>query len=89
MTNSEFMHSRLNLMDDQITINYDLSAISPENDKKKKRKMSKRQKLAQRNNFKELTQEEIEKEIEFENDVELDKTLWRVLRDKKSVNNIL
>ena len=35
------------------------------------------------------TQEQIDKEIEFDNDVELEKTFWRVLRDKKSVNNLL
>lgn len=51
--------------------------------------MSKDQKFAQDNNFKQLTQEEIDKEIEFENDVDLEKTMWLVLRSKKSINNIL
>ena len=55
----------------------------------KKKKMSKDQKFAQDNNFKQLTQEEIDKEIEFENDVDLEKTMWLVLRSKKSINNIL
>ena len=49
--------------------------------------MSKDQKFAQDNNFKQLTQEEIDKEIEFENDVDLEKTMWLVLRSKKSINN--
>lgn len=36
-----------------------------------------------------MPQEQIDKEIEFENDVDLGKTMWVVLRNKKSVNNIL
>lgn len=31
----------------------------------------------------------MDKEIEFENDVDLEKTMWLVLRNKKSVNNVL
>jgi len=31
----------------------------------------------------------MDKEIEFENNVDLDKTMWLVMRDKRSVNNIL
>jgi hypothetical protein len=31
----------------------------------------------------------MDKEIEFENDVDLEKTMWHVIRNKKSVNNVL
>jgi len=31
----------------------------------------------------------MDREIEFENNVDLDKTMWLVMRDKRSVNNIL
>jgi len=31
----------------------------------------------------------MDKEIEFENNVDLDKTMWLVMRDKRSVNNYL
>jgi len=31
----------------------------------------------------------LDKEIEFENDVDLAKTMWHVIRNKKSCNNIL
>jgi hypothetical protein len=36
-----------------------------------------------------MPQEQISKDIEFENDVDLAKTMWMVLRNKKSCNNIL
>lgn len=36
-----------------------------------------------------MPQEQLDKEIEFENDVDLAKTMWLVLRNKKSYNNIL
>jgi len=36
-----------------------------------------------------MTQEEIDKEIEYENDIDLAKTMWLVLRNKKSCNKIL
>ena len=36
-----------------------------------------------------MPQDQIDKEIEYENDVDLGKTMWIVLRNKKSVNNIL
>jgi hypothetical protein len=36
-----------------------------------------------------MPQEQIDHEIEFENDVDLAKTMWLVLRNKKSCNNIL
>ena len=36
-----------------------------------------------------MTQEEIDREIEFENDVELEDTMWQVLRNKKSIGTIL
>ena len=36
-----------------------------------------------------MPQEQLDKEIEFENDVDLDSTMWLVLRNKKSCNNIL
>lgn len=95
------MHSRLNLLDDQVTINYDLTQPSlpgevspvkkPDNKSahRKGKKLSRKEKLARDNNFKEMSQDQIDREIEFENDVELETTMWRVLRDKKSVNNIL
>jgi hypothetical protein len=35
LDNSQFLHSRLNLMDDQVTINYDLSQPSMAMDQKK------------------------------------------------------
>jgi len=88
----------LNLLDDQVTINYDLSAptlpkgASKEDLKKaevKKKRLSKQQKFAQANNIHEMPQDQIDKEIEFENDVDLAKTMWTVLRNKKSCNNIL
>lgn len=41
------------------------------------------------NNFKELSQEQIDKEIDFENNVDLEKTMWLVIRNKKSANTIL
>lgn len=46
LDNSHFLHSRLNLMDDQVTINYDLSAPSlpgmdQKKDKVKKKRLSK------------------------------------------------
>ena len=84
-----------------MTINYDLSqpSIPGESSPIKKpeikiayrkgKKLSRKEKLARDNNFKEMSQEQIDREIEFENDVELESTMWRVLRDKKSVNNIL
>jgi hypothetical protein len=63
---------------------------SPEKEKSaKKKKLSRKEKFAKSQNYTNLTQEQIDKEIEFDNDVELEKTLWRVLRDKKSVNNLL
>ena len=39
--------------------------------------------------MKALPQEQLDKEIEFENDVELAKTMWLVLRNKRSCNNIM
>jgi hypothetical protein len=36
-----------------------------------------------------MPQEQIDKEIEYENDVDLAKTMWIVLRNKRSINNIL
>lgn len=36
-----------------------------------------------------MPQDQIDKEIEYENDVDLAKTMWVVLRNKKSCNNIL
>lgn len=93
------MHSRLNLLDDQVTVNYDLSQPTipgesspvkkPDGKSKLRKKLSRKEKLARDNNFKEMSQEQIDREIEFENDVELETTMWRVLRDKKSANNIL
>lgn len=90
---SEFLHSRLDLLDNHLTINYDLSvpSIRPDDaketagQKKKKRK----EKFALDNNYKKMTQEELDKEIEFEQNVDLDKTMWLVLRNKKSCNTIL
>lgn len=101
ISHSEFMHSRLNLLDDQVTINYDLSQPSIPGETspikkpdqkighKKGKKLSRKDRIARDNNFKEMSQEQIDREIEFENDVELESTMWRVLRDKRSVNNIL
>ena len=57
LNSSEFLHSRLNLLDDQITINYDLSQPTianednPEKKPNRKRRMSKKEKIAQENNF--------------------------------------
>lgn len=45
--------------------------------------------MAQENNFYDLPQGKLDKEIEFENDVDLAKTMWHVIRNKKSCNNIL
>lgn len=56
---------------------------------RKRKKLSKMEKLAKDNNFHELPQEKLDKEIEFENDVDLAKTMWHVIRNKKSCNNIL
>ena len=86
------MHSRLGLLDNHITINYDLSMAnvqkpdekSPEPKKKKRKDI-----FAKSHNFKEMSQEQLDKEIDFENNVDLDKTMWLVIRNKKSVNNIL
>lgn len=36
-----------------------------------------------------LPQDQLDKEIEYENDVDLAKTMWLVIRNKKSCNNIL
>ena len=36
-----------------------------------------------------MPQEQLDKEIEFEQNVDLDKTMWLVLRNKRSCNNIL
>ena len=88
------LNSRLNLLDDQVTINYDLSAPSlPGVDQKKeqikKKRLSKQQKFAQANNIHEMPQDQIDKEIEYENDVDLARTMWIVLRNKRSCNNIL
>lgn len=58
-------------------------------DKKPKRKLKKKDKFAIENNFNNLSQKEIDKEIEFDEMVDLDKTMWLVLRNKKSCNNIL
>lgn len=63
-SNSEFINSRLNLLDDQVTINYDLSHPKQhdnDNEEKlissslKKKKISKDHKFAQENNYKQLT----------------------------------
>jgi hypothetical protein len=59
---SEFINSRQNLLDEQITINYDLSQptinVDPKEDeykaRKKKRRLSKKERLAQENNFYDL-----------------------------------
>ena len=55
----------------------------------KPKKKNKKEKFALDNNFREMTQEELDKEIDFENNVDLDKTMWLVIRNKRSVNNIL
>lgn len=86
------MNSRLGLMDNQVTINYDLSMPTLEGNQDKKssrRKLKKKDKFAIQNNFNELPQEQLDKEIEFEQNVDLDKTMWLVLRNKRSCNNIL
>jgi len=95
----DHLHSRLNILDDQVTINYNLSQPTLFNRKededeedgksKKKKRLSKKQVFAKQHNYRELTQDEMDKEIEFENNVDLDKTMWLVMRDKRSVNNIL
>ena len=36
-----------------------------------------------------MPQDQIDKEIEYENDVDLARTMWIVLRNKRSCNNIL
>lgn len=58
---SDYLHSRLNLLDDQVTINYNLDVIPPTQaeaqSKPLKKKMTRRQKFARRNNYRELTQE--------------------------------
>ena len=52
LNSSEFLHSKLGLLDDQITINYDLSLPTIGNEEKKiKKKLSRKEKFAQRNNF--------------------------------------
>ena len=57
--------------------------------KSSRRRLKKKDKFAQENNFNELPQEQLDKEIEFEQNVDLDKTMWLVLRNKRSCNNIL
>lgn len=94
MNSSEFLNSRLGLMDNQVTVNYDLSLPTLERGeskslRKKKSKDKKKDKFAQDHNFAALPQEQLDKEIEFEQNVDLDKTMWLVLRNKRSVNNIL
>ena len=56
---------------------------------KKKKRMTRKEKFAKENNFHQLPQDKLDKEIEFENDVDLAKTMWHVIRNKKSCNNIL
>jgi len=93
MNTSEIMHSRLGLLDNQVTVNYDLSHMTlPKGEGaevKSKKKVKGRDKFAIDNNFTQLPQNQLEKEIEFEQNVDLEKTMWKVLRNKKSVNNIL
>lgn len=89
------MHTVQNLLDNNTTIDNDLSQPtiqSDENDsvaKKKKRRVKKRQQLASENNFNILSQERLNQEIDFENTIDLEKTIWYVIRDSKSCNNIL
>jgi len=90
------MHSRLGLLDNQISINYNLSMpmLPPKAEDDpgltlKSKKKNRKEKFALDNNFREMTQDELDKEIDYENNVDLDKTMWLVMRNKKSVNNIL
>jgi hypothetical protein len=88
LNTSAFMHSRLGLLDNQVTINYDL-AMPDEKGQEVEKKKSRLDMFAEQRNFKNLTQEQIDKDIEWENDVDLDETMWMVIRNKKSANNIL
>ena len=89
---SEIVHSRIDLLDNQITINYDLSvpAMTTEDNKTlKPKKLKSKEKFAKKNNFQVLPQEKLDQEIEFDQSVDLEQTMWHVLRNKKSCNNIL
>ena len=53
------------------------------------KKLKSKEKFAKKNNFQVLPQEKLDREIEFDQSVDLEKTMWHVLRNKKSCNNIL
>lgn len=84
LNTSIFMHSKLGLLDNQVTVNYDLTLPTDG-----KVKVSKQKKFAKENNFKEMTQDQLDKEIDYENNVDLETTMWMVIRNKKSSNTIL
>jgi hypothetical protein len=75
-----------------VTVNYDLSLPTLERGESKslrKKRNRKKDRFAQDHHFADLPQEQLDKEIEFEQNVDLDKTMWLVLRNKRSCNNIL
>jgi len=52
LNTSVFLHSRLGLLDNQVTVNYDLTMQTQDN--KKSARLSKKEKFMKQNNFKEM-----------------------------------
>jgi hypothetical protein len=52
LSTSIFMHSKLGLLDNQVTVNYDLTLPTMEG----KKKVTRKKLFAKENNFKEMTQ---------------------------------
>jgi hypothetical protein len=100
------LNTRLNLLDDQVTILNDLSLPNlpkPEESRNQNKPLKNNASgmseliggndnncsVEEQGGLRRMKQEILNKEVEFENDVELASTLWLVLRPKKSYNTIL
>lgn len=91
LNTSKLIHSKLGLIDNQMSINYDLGLPLGVNDTglSFNKKLRGKDKFAQKYNFKVMPQEMLEREIDVDTNVDLEKTMWLVIRNKKSVNSFL
>mmetsp|Transcript_18780 Transcript_18780/g.28913 ORF Transcript_18780/g.28913 Transcript_18780/m.28913 type:complete len:166 (+) Transcript_18780:726-1223(+) len=71
---------------DTFTINYDINAVATAKEEKKK---TRRRKKALPFPFQPLSQQKLNDELDSETNVELESTMWKVMRSKPALNNYL
>ena len=80
---------------DTVTINYDINYLSSQQKREVQEKLlNKNMKSKKRKGhmpwpFQPLSQEKLNEELDAENNVELESTMWKVMRSKRAQNNYL